>query len=107
MTKRTHGPCTCGGVEANESCAPWCPALYPAQQDPDALTKLCRLVRQRWTTDADDRPITDVLDLISEAREEQRKHGATLARLDVAEDTIRNLRSEVDRLRNRLDRGEP
>lgn len=86
--KRTHGPCTCGAgamltahaegrialaEPSNVHHDADCPSLYPAQQEQDALTRLCILVRQRWTTDADDRPITDVLDLISEAREEQRK----------------------------------
>lgn len=68
-----RGPCTCGGQEANESCAPWCPSLYPAQQEPDALTKLVHFVRFDMAGTQEDQQ--KALTLISEAREEQRKAG--------------------------------
>jgi hypothetical protein len=116
-TKRTNGPCTCkphseseardvsGVVRAH---LPDCPSLYPAQQEPDALTRLSRIIRQMQEEQLQRR--TDALAeqaiaLVSEAREEQRSHGAAMARFDAGEDDIRNLRAEVNRLRKRLDRG--
>jgi hypothetical protein len=80
-TKRTNGPCTCGstprrtedGRTVLEHC-PYCPALYPAQQEPDALTRLVRLIRE---SDAHPTDIAEAIDLISEAREEKKKAVAT------------------------------
>lgn len=74
-TKRTHGPCTCLAGNPPLSTgphAPDCQSLYPAQQEPDALTRLVRHIRleapfhrDEWTEQA--------LSIISEARDEQRK----------------------------------
>ena len=100
-TKRTHGPCTCAkaAIPSLEGHQSDCPSLYPAQQEPDALTRLVRLVKTAWmlTPNATNRISADefeetALSLISEAREEQRKarneglglgHGARIAH-DVA-----------------------
>jgi hypothetical protein len=73
---RTNGPCHgagggCGydsmGVMAHTAS---CPSLHPAQQEPDALTRLERHIRR-----SRDGVIymEEALALISEAREEQRK----------------------------------
>lgn len=86
-TTRTHGPCTCGAdertsdgrlkypVTAAQGHSSDCPALSHGSQEPDALTRLARHLRQHqldWT------PPTDAwteqaLSLISEVREEQRR----------------------------------
>ena len=110
-TKRTNGPCT-------EECMAWrtthrlavnnhlpdCPSIYPAQHEPDALTRLARYVRSSTLHEVEKE---EALSLVAEAREEQRMHVETKARLEAADDTIRNLKSEVARLRRRLDMGPP
>lgn len=99
-TKRTHGPCTCGENDPpghKETCPvyrrgtctctptydpvmmrhtvvshqPDCSSLYPAQKEPDALTRLVRHLRDH--SEGDDEFTDIALSLISEAREEQRK----------------------------------
>lgn len=84
-TKRIHGPCTCsfavvyavapGAAMTGMGHDPDCPYLYPAQQAPDALTKLVRLIRDPsrsgWGLSAAQED--EALSLISEAREEQRR----------------------------------
>lgn len=79
-TKRIHGPCTCsfaivyavapGAAMTGMEHAPDCPSLYPAQQEPDALTRLVRHLRDH--SEGDDEFTGIALALISEAREEQR-----------------------------------
>lgn len=76
-TKRTHGPCTCAkaAIPSLEGHQSDCPSLYPAQQEPDALTRLVRMVRQHgldWVPPSD-AWTEQALSLISEAREEQMK----------------------------------
>jgi uncharacterized membrane protein len=73
-TKRTHGPCNCypppaGGFKHEADC----PSLYPAQQEPDALTRLARFHRDRVGRELSDADSEKALSLISEAREEQRE----------------------------------
>ncbi len=75
--KRTHGPCTCKpkysrqpGRQPVATHHLDCPALYPAPQEPDALTRLVRMLR---SSDGAGWDVELALSLISEAREEQRQ----------------------------------
>lgn len=98
--KRTHGPCTC--IEAYtriKSHRADCPAIYPAQQEPDALTRLVRHVRNRmgansvlWEE--------DFLSLIADARAEM---GALRTRAEKAEQAVRL----VEQMLQRAITGEP
>jgi hypothetical protein len=116
--KRTHGPCTCvprkdflpgGGVHFDHQ--PDCPSIYPAQQEPDALTKLVRHIREAHIIRAADHVQwrDDALSLISEAREEQRKRDV-LARTDglgraarIAHDIARKANGYPERQKAALD----
>ena len=99
-TKRTHGPCTCQQWHPNAGHEADCPALYSAQQEPDALTRLVRLIRE---SDAHPTDIAEAMDLISEAREEKKKSvEIERKRADEEEDAARDLVVEVRRLAARL-----
>jgi hypothetical protein len=50
-----------------------CPSIYPAQQEPDALTRLVRWVRAQEGHIVSETEMYAALALISEAREEQRR----------------------------------
>jgi hypothetical protein len=80
-TKRAHGPCTCQRWHPNAGHEADCPSLYPSQKEPDALTRLVRLIRE---SDAHPTDLSEAMDLISEAREEQRRARAVAARATVA-----------------------
>lgn len=109
--KTTHGPCMCTPTydpvmmrHVVFSHAPDCPSLYPAQQEPDALTRMVRHVRNRmgansvlWEEGA--------LALISEARTEAREAlDAERQRADAAENRARDLQNDLNWLQRRLDR---
>lgn len=80
LLKSTNGPCTCaygtvywvasGHPRSVAEHAPDCPSLYPAQQEPDALTRLVRHIRTSTMHEVEK---DAALSLISEAREEQRR----------------------------------
>lgn len=99
-TKRTHGPCTCGysilPVKEFAVHDPDCPSIYPAQQEPDALTRLVRVVRAHVEHGYPEGPAVfeaEALALISEAREEQRK--AAVRAKNEGLETARNMVSNV------------
>lgn len=79
-TKRTNGQRTC--ADDRKAMAldagyhfPDCPSIYPAEQEPDALTRLARTIRalEAYTNHDKATALTETaLSLISEAREEQR-----------------------------------
>jgi hypothetical protein len=81
-TKRTHGPCTCafatvfavapGAAMTGMEHAPDCPSLYPAQQEPDALTRLAKQIHALNELIGSG-GVDVLLSIISEAREEQRR----------------------------------
>lgn len=75
--KRTHGPCTCAkaAIPSLEGHQSGCPSLYPAQQEPDALTRLVRLIHDHCQHGFPQEgfPEHEALSLIAEAREEQGK----------------------------------
>lgn len=90
-TKRTHGPCTCafafvyavapGAAMTGMEHAPDCRSLYPAQQEPGALTRLTREVHNLADLIGSG-GIDVLLSLISEAREEQKRKQARERAID-------------------------
>lgn len=85
-TKRTMGQCLCHpdemGIRAH---VPDCPALYPLQRQPgdekDALTRLTAWCRTARDTENPDGWEYGALDLISEARAEQRANLASVTQM--------------------------
>jgi hypothetical protein len=116
-TKRAHGRCTCGAQSMrvahadglitlaepeNVTCSPDCPSLYPAQQEPDALTRLVRLIRE---SDAHPTDIAEAMDLIAEARTEARDSlDAERLRADAEGGRARDLQNDLNWLQRRINR---
>lgn len=102
-TKRTHGPCTCafgtvhwvapGQPRTVTEHAPDCPSLYPAQQEPDALTRLTRFLRSRVGHVLRDDETEQALALISAARAEM---GALRNRAEKAEHAVNYAASIIE-----------
>jgi len=117
--KRTHGPCSdecqrrSAALGSRVGHQPDCPSLYPGQQEPDALTRLVRLVRQADDISHVPQTATQVamareqweqqaLALISEAREEQRK-AAARAKNEELEALAKKLIERRDKMRGRAE----
>lgn len=88
--KRAHGPCTCGPTYDSEGMLTHigsCPSLYPAQQEPDALTLLAREIRNLGEVIGSG-GVDVLLSLISEARAEM---GDLRNRAEKAEHAVRRV----------------